>query len=330
MQPFDLVNSPLFRCRLFETEDAAYLFFDAHHIICDGTSLKVFLSNVIKAYNGIPMEKDYYYLILTKREQMELTEFYQESRRYYEETYEDVSWTVCPKVDIPKPQENKLGIFFCDADVLPVQIAAVEKKYMVSRNEFYITAALLAIAINTNKNDVQVSWIYNGRDDRATVSSVGLLYRDLPVAVHLSGEMNLRDIFAEIHRQVQNGIKYSCYPYVERAPQIVDGDVTGVLYQGDLFDLDIFGGLNVEMVDIRQNSAAAQTVLDIHILDGKDGLEYKFDYAASRYKEETMRDFQKLFRCTVAAMAHNVNAEGYTFNKLKKDVCGKNPCAEAE
>ena len=320
VQPFAILNAPLFRCRLFETEEAAYLFFDAHHIICDGTSLKVFLSNVIKAYNGIPMEKDYYYLILTKREQMELTEFFEESRRYYEETYGEVSWAVCPKVDTPKPQENKLGTFLCDADILSAQIAAIEKKYMVSRNELYIAATLLAIAINTDKNDVQVSWIYNGRDDRATASSVGLLYRDLPVAVRLSGEMNLRDIFAEIHQQVQNGIRYSCYPYVERDPQIVDGDVTGVLYQGDLFDLNIFGGLNVEMVDIRQNSAAAQTVLDIHILDGKDGLEYKFDYAASRYKEETMRDFLKLFQCTVAAMAHNVNAEVYTFDQLKKDV----------
>jgi hypothetical protein len=215
-----------------------------------------------------------------------------------------------------------LGIFFCDAEVLPAEIAALEKKYMVSRNEFYIAATLLAIAINTDKNDVQVSWIYNGREDRATASSVGLLYRDLPVAVRLRDEMDLRDVFAEIHQQVQNGIKYNCYPYVEREPQIVDGDVTGVLYQGDLFDLDIFAGLNVEMVDICQNNAAAQTVLDIHILDGKDGLKYKFDYAASRYKEETMNDFRDLFKCTVSALVHNANTDVYTFKQLKKDVCG--------
>ena len=320
VQPFVMLNSPLFRCRLFETEDAAYLFFDAHHILCDGTSLKVFLSNVINAYKGEALEKDYYYLMLTKREQMELTEFYQESRRYYEESYEGVNWTSYPKVDAQNPQGNELGIFFCDADVLPAQIAALEKKYMVSRNEFYIAATLLAIAINTGKNDVQVSWIYNGREDIATASSVGLLYRDLPVAVRLSDEMDLRDVFAEIHQQVQNSIKYSCYPYVERDPQIVDGDVTGVLYQGDLFDLDIFGGMNVEMVDICQNNAAAQTVLDIHILDGKDGLKYKFDYAASRYKEESMYAFRDLLKAVVSAMVRNANAEGYTFKQLKQDV----------
>ena len=322
VKPFKILNSPLFRCRLFETEDAVYLFFDAHHSICDGTSLKVFLSNVFNAYAGTALEKDYYYLALTKREQMELTAFYQESRRYYEDTYENISWTVCPEADTTNSSENKLGKLFTDADILPTALASFEKKYMVSRNEFYIAATLLAIAVNTNQNDVQVSWIYNGRDDAALVSTVGLLYRDLPVAVRLSGEMELRDILAEVHAQVQNGIKYSCYPYVERAPQIADGDVTGVLYQRDLYDLDIFGGLHVEMVDILQNKAASQTVLDVQILDGKDGLQYRFDYAASNYKEQTMIDFQKLFERTVSAMVCKVNADVYTFDQLKKDVCG--------
>lgn len=323
VQPFTILNSPLFRYRLFETQDAAYLFFDVHHILCDGTSLKIFMNSVLNAYIGAPMEKDHYYLVLTRREQMEQTEFYKESRRYYEDTYENVEWTVCPKVDIQKPQENKMGNFCCDADVLPMQIAAFEKKYMISRNEFYIAATLLAIAVNTGKKDVQVSWIYNGREDEAAASSVGLLYRDLPVAVRLRDGMNLRDIINEIHKQVQNGIKYSCYPYLENDPKIVDGDVTCVLYQSDLYDVDTLEGFNVETVEIRQNKAAAQTVLDIQILDGKDGLKYKFDYAAGRYEEQTMIDFQNLFERTVSAMVRNVNAEVYTLDQLKKDVCGK-------
>ena len=116
------------------------------------------------------------------------------------------------------------------------------------------------------------------------------------------------------------GLQNCLYPYVERNPQIVEGDVTGVLYQGDLFDLDIFGGMNVEMVDICQNNAAAQTVLDIHILDGKDGLKYKFDYAASRYKEESMYAFRDLLKAVVSAMVRNANAEDYTFKQFKQDV----------
>jgi acyl-coenzyme A synthetase/AMP-(fatty) acid ligase len=321
VQPFKIVNSPLFRCRFFETEDAAYLFFDVHHIIYDGTSSKVFTNSVINAYMGAPLENDYYYLALQRREQIQLTDFYNESCKYFEDKFESVKWTVCPKVDT-ETRENKLGELSCAAEVMPAELSLLEKKYMLTRNEFYIAATLLAIAISTDENDVQVAWIYNGRDDLVSSSSVGLFFRDLPVALRLNAEMTLRDIFAEVHEQVQNGIKYSCYPYNEIEASPVDDDQTCILYQRDLRDIGDFGGLDVEQIDIRQNKAASQAVLDIQILDGEDGLQYVFDYAASRYKEDTMSEFQKLFKRIIAAII-NANTDAYTFEQLKRDVRGK-------
>ena len=78
----------------------------------------------------------------------------------------------------------------------------------------------------------------------------------------------------------------------------------------------------MEQIDIRQNKAASQTVLDIQILDGEAGLQYVFDYAASRYKEDTMSEFQKLFKRIIAAII-NANTDAYTFEQLKRDVRGK-------
>ena len=321
VQPFKIVNSPLFRCRFFETEEAAFLFFDVHHIIYDGTSSKVFTNSVINAYMGAPLENDYYYLALQKREQMQLTDFYNESCKYFEDKYENVKWTICPKIDAVS-RENDLGQISCEAEVLPAQLSLLEKKYMVTRNEFYVAATLLAIAISTNTHDVRVSWIYNGRDDLVSSSSVGLFFRDLPVALRLNDEMTLRDIFAEVQEQVKNGIKYSCYSYNEIEALPIDDDDTCILYQRDLRDVGDFGGLNVEQVDILQNRAASQTVLDIQILDGEAGLQYVFDYAASRYKRETMSEFQDLFKRVIATIV-NVNTDGYTFAQLTKDVHGK-------
>ncbi len=320
--PFKLINTPLFRCRLFETENAAYLFFDVHHIVFDGTSLDILIKNVIKAYLGIPLETDYYYLILTRRKQMEFTDFYQESRQYHENTYGNVKWTTYPKFD-RITEENKLGSLFCNETISPVHISSVEKKFMVSRNEFFIAAALLTIAINTNKNDVHVSWVYNGRDDLASTSSVGLLCRELSVALRLQNKSNLSDIFTEIHEQVRNGIKYSCYPYMANIPQDEDGDIACILYQKDIREADDFDGMNVNKVKITHNNAAAQSVLDIQIFDGDDGLRYVFDYSAGNYDKETMSEFQNLFKRVVAAIVNNVNTDGYDFEHLKNDVCDK-------
>ena len=65
--PYKLINSPLFRCRLFETEEAVYLYIDVHHLIFDGTSFTIFMNSVINAYLGAPLETDYYYLVLTNK-----------------------------------------------------------------------------------------------------------------------------------------------------------------------------------------------------------------------------------------------------------------------
>ena len=40
--PFRIIGGKLFRFRVFETEKAGYIFFDVHHSVFDGTSLKVF------------------------------------------------------------------------------------------------------------------------------------------------------------------------------------------------------------------------------------------------------------------------------------------------
>lgn len=321
VQSFKIVNAPLFRCRLFETEEAVYMFFDVHHIIFDGTSFKVLLNSIVNAYIGLPMEIDYYYLMLQRREQIALTEFYRESCEYFEQNYGKEEWTVCPTVDF-KTRENEMGSLGVKEEATVAQLSMVEKKLMASRNEFYIAVTLLAIALSTGKNAVQVSWIYNGRDDLTASSSVGLFYRDLPVALKLQENSSIRDIFAEVHEQVQNGIKYSCFPYVENTDWVVDGDITCVLYQKDIREIGEIQGLDVEMIEILQNKMASQNVLDIQILDGEDGIQYVFDYAASRYDEKTMVEFQKIFCRIVSVLLTNTSLDTCTFGNLQKEIRG--------
>lgn len=320
--PFDIINSPLFCCRLFETEAAAYLFFDVHHIIFDGTSMNIFINSILNAYLGAPLETDYYYLVLTKRKQMELTDFYNESRLYHEKTYGNTKWTNYPKLD-RKTQGKKLDSMTCQDTLSKVFLSSVEKKFMVSRNEFFIAATLLAIAINTNKKKVHVSWLYNGRDDLASASSVGLLYRELSVGLRLHKKITLRDLFSEIHNQVRNGIKYSCYPYIAFKPQDKEGDIVCVIYQKNISEEEDFVGANVNSVEIKHNNAAAQSILDIQIIENENGMEYVFDYSASSYDKKTMVEFQNLFKQIVDTIVKNANTEGYNFKQLKKDIRGK-------
>ena len=174
VQPFKIVGGRLYRVRIFETEKNGYVFFDVHHIMFDGTSLKVLMGDMGKAYMGMPLEKDYYYLMLQEREEQTGTEFYEESKRYFEERFSGVEWSCYPKID-HQSRENEMGELITELDIEQPVMNAVEKQYRISRNEFFISVAAFAIAFYNKKNDLKLSWIYNGREKLTMMSSVGLL-----------------------------------------------------------------------------------------------------------------------------------------------------------
>ena len=319
---FKIIGGCLHRCRVFETEKNGYIFFDVHHTLFDGTSLKVFMQNVGKAFMGMQPDPDLYYLILQNREEEANTAFYEESRRYFEERFENIEWSSYPEPD-HESRENEMGELFAPIGIEQPQMKAVERHYRISRNEFFIAVAVLAISIYNKKDDIKLSWIYNGREDMLAMNSVGLLFRDLPVGVRLRDDMTLRDLFSDIHDQVQKGIEHSCYPYVDIHNQAGGNESAYLLYQQDIRDMGGLDEMDIETIDIRQNQAASQTMLDMEILDGADGLELMIDYTASLYDDESMESFKDIFiRVAQGLVTHNSQTD-VTVGELRKKYNNK-------
>ncbi len=317
--PFKIVGGRLCRCRVFETEKAGYVFFDVHHSVFDGTSLKVFMSDVGKAYMGMEGDPDFYYTMLQTREDEAESAFYEESRKYFEDRYDSVAWSSYPKID-HESRENEMGELFAPLGILQPQMTAMEKAYKISRNEFFITVAALAISIYNNEPDVKISWIYNGRENVQNMTTIGLLFRDLPVGIRFKISDTLRNVFADVHEQVQKGIEYSCYPYVDSRNQVDNGESAYLLYQQDIRDMGGMDGFDVEMVDIRQNQAASQTILDMEILDGSSGLMLMIDFAASRYTEASIEQFKNIYvKLAQALVTHNSQAD-VTIGEIKEKL----------
>ena len=317
--PFKIIGGKLFRCRVFETEKSGYIFFDVHHSLFDGTSLKILMEDFTKIAAGMQPDPDYYYLLLKNREDALTTAFYEESRKYFEDRYEGIDWTWHPAFD-HKSRKNELGELVVDLGLIQPQMTAIERSYMITRNEFFITAAALAVSIYTNQNNIMISWIYNGREDVQNLSTIGLLFRDLPVGVCLKDNETLRELFADVHDQVQKGIEHSCYPYVEKNGLNLNNETVYLLYQQDIRDMESYG---IETIDIRQNQAASQAVLDIEILDGSDGLQMMIDYSASLYDDATIEKFKDIYIRTAQSLAtHNSQAD-VTVGELKEKILNR-------
>ena len=316
--PFKLIGGRMSRCRVIETEKAVYVFFDVHHSLFDGTSMKVLMGSIGKAFIGVPPDPDYYYLMLRQREEAVKTDFYEESRRYFEERYDGIEWSCYPKPDF-ESRENETGELITPLGISQAELTEAERSFMISRNELFITVATMAIALYNKARDVKISWIYNGREDLQMMTTVGLLFRDLPVGVHMEDEMTLRDVLADVHDQVQKGIEHSCYPYVDLHNQAGSGESAYLLYQQDIRDMGGMEGFDAETVDVRQNQAASQTILDMEILDGAEGLQLMIDYAASRYRDASIESFRDIYIRVAHTLVANHGQEDITIGDLRKE-----------
>ena len=318
VQPFKIINSKLVRFRIFETEEAGYLFMDVHHTIYDGTSSKVFFTNVLTAYAGQDLAKDYYYYILDKRERQVDSDYYRESKEYFENRYSGTEWCKHITVDNDTRENTDKEVFV----MLPIneqQLDAIGEKYGISRNGFFITVSAIANAIYEQKSDIMLSWIYNGRNDLSEMSSVGLLFRNLPVGIKFNKSDTLKALYEDVVEQVNSGIEHSCYPYVESNNNVIEDDLACVLYQDDLRNLDEVPGLIGE-VELDNEKLAAQNIMDIEILNKDEGIVMMIDYAASRYKEESIDRYRKIYCATIDALVDNMDNENVSLKELGRAI----------
>ena len=87
--------------------------------------------------------------------------------------------------------------------------------------------------------------------------------------------------------------------------------------------MDGLDEMDIETIDIRQNQAASQTMLDMEILDGADGLELMIDYTASLYDDESMESFKDIFiRVAQGLVTHNSQTD-VTVGELRKKYNNK-------
>ena len=305
VQPFKIVNSPLFRGRIFETEEAGYLFMDVHHTIFDGTSSKVFFGDILKAYFGQDLEPDYYYVNLRKNTNLIDSDYYRESKEYFENKYGKTKWSIRPNTD-HEVRENTIDEFVFPLNLDDEKYQKLLKVNNLTPNAFYMTANILATALYNKANNIMYSWIYNGRGSANDMNIAGLLYKDLPVGVKLSKKLKIDSLYKDVVEQINGGIEHSCYPYVEQGKAAVTDDVACVLYQDDLRELNDMPGLLGE-VEIKQNKAASQAVLDVEIRNTAEGMMCVLEYASSRYEKASMEKYAKYLEAVIKLLIATVD-----------------------
>ena len=300
-----LIGQPLMRSRIFRTEQGLYWFYDIHHLLFDGTSNKIMLREVCERYLAEEWPKsgepDGYYLMLQERAQHKNSPMYAESRAYFERRYGGVDWSV--RLDCER--DTRMGRYtYCKIplDLPEGALEELEKKTGLGKNGFFIAAELLGIAALNGKKNVLIPWFYKGRDSKYQENMIGVLFRELPVAVSLAPETSLKELFADIQEQIRDGLAHSDYPYIARNAMVRTKDYFYFIYHEDNWTMLHKMPLDLEDVDIEYEDIACHSDVDEHILDTEEGLVMLLEYYRERYPEADIQRFMETMRRLIIEM----------------------------
>ena len=328
IQPFMLISRAQSKFRLFKTEKTLYFFQDVNHLFTDGASMELFNREVAERYvkdgDIAPSEPDNYYLMLSRRAAYQHSQRYAEDREYYDKRYGSIAWSKRLNTEF-KTRGNEQGYFERFMEVSQASLELLMQNSTLGKSGLFIVSELLALAAYNRTANVMVTWIYNGRDEVNSQSIVGLLFRELPVAVSIDANMTLQTLCAEVQDQIVQGIVHSAYPWVSLDADPQRNDNTSVNYQ-NMIGMEKNLPIEAESIELPEPFEASPTALDIDITDKEGGICIGALFSASRFKESDVERFLNLNIAFFSAMLDRRDTLDISLGALFDGVGMDFPC----
>ena len=299
--PFHLLGALLYRLEVLKTPHKTYLLFDAHHIIFDGLSGKVFLNDLKRAYEGETLKKESYQaydFALYEQEELQNTEKTLKAESWYDELLNGANAISLPsylapdggdfatiEISLPSHQIDT----FCSATDITVNsfmhaaFAIFVKRLIKEENPLYLT-------------------ISSGRDVGAYLQQcIGMFVKTLPIVItsELVQGLSTADFVKEIHKQLQKSYSMDYYPYTKIVERHRVNAELMLLYQDEV-------GKNYSWENLTQIPLSLDTAkFPISIIITPEGDSYRvtLEYDGKRYNSQGMRHMVKAFRNVLLNMA---------------------------
>ena len=299
IRPFNIFREPLVRVRLFKSSRYVYMFFDVHHLAMDGSSLSLLLTDIVRAYRGEPLPRDYYCTYLAQEEQLRASPQYEEDRAYFLSAYGGYDWCNIPEPD--KANEVELNLEAESRQIkLPFDeddLADAEKRLHTSRSVLAIAAAIQALYEFSGQKHIMTNWIFNNRLGGYAANSVGMLIKNLPVGIHMEQVDSLEALLAEVKKQVTEGITHSSYDYFVANDSPYQNDPMEVNYQLNI-NADELDELQPFYLPLPNKYHAPGARLELEFLENDDNSGYfesEFEWAGNIFSRNRIVKFHNLY-----------------------------------
>ena len=298
IQPFDLYTDRLFRIRLLRDASHYYLLQDIHHIISDGTTRRVLLADIEKAYQGQTLEPEALTLgeVAKAEDEARRTPAYETDKQWYQQNFDcgDCYSPLLPDLEGEKSQE---GILTRTMSVDTAKVEAYCREQGIYKSTFFTAAYSFLLAKMNNEQEVLFNTIHNGRSDKRLSHSVGMFVKTLPVYAKFTDATAVSEFLKAGQEQMTGQRQHEAYAYTDVATDLGLQAATLFAWHGTLFDSLEFCEKPMAMQRLNNNTRDTSIYLKAFQRDGHYCVEA--EYNTGTYSEALVSQYLESYEAVV-------------------------------
>ncbi len=308
--PFDLGEGPLARATYVTTENAAYLFFDMHHIVSDGGSMSQFMDELAKLLSGQRLpplgrslrdcaawEQTVAYRALLTRQ-----------KEHWQQAFKDGVPTLDLPADHPRPRELTLEGKTLSTELPQATLnglRALCQAHGVSLFSLLLTAFDVFLARVGRQEEIILGTPVSGRFHPDMQDVFGMFVNTLVLTCDVDPKRPFMSLCHEVSARSVNAIDNQAYPFGDLVELLGERRRAG---HNALFDV-MFSLQNVDeradqaesmLAPIAVTNETSKFDLSFSADEAPNGLTLSFEYRTALYDETTI---QRWLACMTELLA---------------------------
>lgn len=299
IKPMELPGSKLSDFEIVSTPGGEWLIFRVHHIIFDGTSNRIFIRDLNKAFHGEDLEPESvdYFTVANREATARKGKEYEEQKAYYAATFGDF--------------DSDGATIYTDGKGEP-GFARKSYRLNIPISDFTGGAAVANAAMGitlggfTGRDDVLFTTAYHGRNTSDTENTIGMMVRTLPVRCHLGKEVTAADLIAEMKQQRNDTRVKDLFSFGDLVS--MTGLEQNLLfgYQGHLLNMD---SLRDDLDFVRLDESLTGIPLTIEMYLNEEGIDMEVGWRSDMYSQATVDRFVKTFDLVLSQICVRENKD---------------------
>ena len=217
VKPFNLRQGPLYRMEIVTTEQWVYLMLDFHHLVMDGGSFDLFLTQLFELLNGHEIEPESftYADFVAAEKAAESSEEYAAARDFFQERLGKVEGVTEVPSDLTNPKEQ--GVIETLSSQLDFEaIESFCRQHNITPAHLTLAATFYALSRFTNNEQLCITTISNGRSDLRISNTTGMFVNTLALSSTI-GEQTVLEFLNETSKQFDETLRHEKYPFAQIA-----------------------------------------------------------------------------------------------------------------